>query len=298
VALVQNEFRYRGHNYSAAEIESVRQLIAAHPALSRRRLSAALCRAWNWTQPNGQPRDMVARSLMLELHRAGHIELPPKRVSPPNNAARHRAPELELVLEAAPLDCSLAQLGPVEMRQVRRTPEESRFGPLVQAHHYLGYTQPVGEHLKFIAYAQGRPIACLAWSSAPRHLGPRDRFIGWSPAQRRAHIHLVAYNCRFLIMPWVKVSGLGSHLLAQVAGRIAADWQALYAHPVYLLESFIEPGRFRGVCYRAANWIYVGLSTGVGKDARSRVPNRSLKELWVYPLRADFRRRLCGGEHG
>ena len=298
MALVRTEFRYRGRSYSTAQIESVRQLIDAHPGLSRRRLSAALCRAWNWVQPNGQLRDMVARSLMLELHRAGHIELPAKRVSPPNNAARHRAPALELPMEAVPLECSLAQLGRLEIRQVRRTPAESRFGALMEAHHYLGYTQPVGEHLKYVAYAQDQPIACLAWSSAPRHLGPRDRFIGWSPAQRRARIHLVAYNSRFLIPPWVKVRDLASHLLAQVAGRIAADWQALYAHPVYLLESFIDPERFRGTCYRAANWIYVGLSTGVGKDARSHVPNRSLKQLWVCPLRPDFRRRLCGGEHG
>ena len=295
---MQHEFRYRGRQFSSAEIESIRQLIAAHPGLSRRRLSALLCQAWNWVQPNGQPRDMVARSLLLELHRAGHIELPAQRMSPPNNAARHRAPALEWPLEVAPLECSLAELGPLEIRQVRRTPAEKLFGRLMEAYHYLAYTQPVGEHLKYLVYAQGAPVACLAWSSAPRHLGPRDRFIGWAAPQRRASIHLVAYNTRFLILPFVKVRHLASHLLAQVARRIAADWERLYQHPVYLLETFIEPQRFRGTCYRAANWIYLGLTAGLGKDARSRVPNRSFKPLWVYPLRPDFRRQLGGGGHG
>jgi hypothetical protein len=291
-----DEFAYRGRKVSAVEIESIRQLIAAHPGLSRRRLSAKLCQAWNWVQPNGQPRDMVARSLMLELHRAGHIQLPTQRFIPHNNAARHRAPvvEPELPLDGGTVECSLAELGPLEIRQVRRTPDEALFGRLLQSHHYLRYTQPVGEHLKHLVYAQGRPVACLAWSSAPRHLGPRDRFIGWSAGQRRANLPLVAYNTRFVILPWVRVRHLASHLLAQTARQLSADWQRLYAHPIYLLETFIDPGRFRGTCYRAANWIYLGLSTGRGKDAPTKKPNRSLKELWVRPLVRDFHQRLCG----
>jgi hypothetical protein len=298
LAFVQSEFVYRGRKVSATEIEFIRQLIAAHPALSRRRLSAKLCEAWNWVQPNGRPRDMVARSLMLELHRAGHIRLPAQRFCPPNNAARHRAPTPQPVCARAPWECSLVELGSLEIRQVRRTPAEKLFGGLMEAHHYLAYTQPVGEHLKYLAYAQGQPIAALAWSSAPRHLGPRDRFIGWSALQRRAQIHLLAYNSRFLILPWVRVPHLASHLLGRVARQIAADWQALYEHPVCLLETFIDPERFAGTSYRAANWIYLGLTTGRGKDDQTNRSNRSLKELWVYPLLADFRRQLYGEDCG
>ena len=297
LAVVQTEFRYRGRNISGAEIESVRQLIADHPGLSRRRLSAKLCQAWNWVQANGQLRDMVARSLMLQLHRAGLIVLPAKRKSVPNNAVRHRAPPLEPPLEVAPLECDLAELGSLEIRQVRRTPEEALFGRLLQTHHYLGYRRPVGEHLKYLVYGRGQPIACLAWSSAPRHLGPRDRFIGWSASQRQAQIHLLAYNTRFLILPWARVPHLASHLLARVARRISADWQQLYQHPIYLLETFIEPARFRGTCYRAANWLFLGLTTGRGKDDLTHQPNRSLKELWVQPLGRDFRQRLCQEGH-
>jgi hypothetical protein len=295
---VQNEFAYRGRKVSAAEIEFIRQLMVAHPGLSRRRLSAKLCQAWNWVQPNGQPRDMVARSLMLELHRAGQIQLPAKRFCVPNNAARHLRAVGATRQPGATLDCSLAQLGPLDIQQVRRMPAEKLFGELLEAHHYLGYRRPVGEHLKYLIYAQGQPVAALAWSSAPRHLGPRDRFIGWSVPQRRAQLHLLAYNTRFLILPWVKVPRLASHLLGQVARQICCDWQALYHHPVYLLESFIDPARFSGTCYRAANWIYLGLTTGRGKDDQTNRPNRSLKQLWVYPLRADFRRHLSAPGHG
>ncbi len=298
---MQSEFRYRGHNYSSAEIESIRQVIAAHPGLSRRRLSAKLCQAWNWVQPNGQPRDMVARSLMLELHRAGHLELPAKRVSPPNNAIAHGRPGSgvpECPSEAAALECSLGELGPLEIRQVRRTAEEGLFDRLLQRYHYLGYTRPVGEHLKHLVYGQGQPVACLAWSSAPRHLGPRDRFLGWSATQRRERIHLLDYNTRYLLLPGVRVPGLASQVLAAVARGLSADWQRLYQHPIYLLETFIEPERFRGTCYRAANWIYLGLTTGRGKDAPTKEPNRSLKQLWVYPLRADFRHHLSAPSHG
>jgi hypothetical protein len=183
----------------------------------------------------------------------------------------------------------------LEVRQVRRTPEEALFGRLMQAHHYLRYTQPVGEHLKYLVWAGGDPIAALAWSSAPRHLAARDQFIGWPAAVRRQNLHLIAYNTRFLILPWVRVPHLASHLLSQIARRISQDWQAVYAHPIHLLETFIDPARFRGTCYRAANWIGLGLTTGRGHNARTSRRDQPRKELWVYPLSADFRCRLNPG---
>jgi hypothetical protein len=235
---------------------------------------------------------MVCRSLMLQLHRASWIELPPVRCIRFNPLAQRRAPAPLLNLNWDPVQCALDDLGPIEIRQVRRTPEEKLFGSLLQEHHYLAYTQPVGEHLKYLIFARKTPIACMAWSSAPRHLGPRDRHIGWSQAQRRANIHLLAYNTRFLILPWVKVPRLASHLLSRVARVISRDWQQLYHHPIWLLETFIDPERFRGTCYRAANWIYLGQTTGRGKADQTHQANRSLKELWVYPLARDFRRKL------
>lgn len=290
---MQSQFCYRGKKLQAADIEFIQKLIAENPGASRRQLSAKLCVAWNWVQANGALRDMVCRGLLLGLDRAGLIELPARRFCPPNPLAQRRPPSAGLDLAWEPIQCTVRELGPVQIRQVRRTPEEKLFGSLMEAHHYLAYSQPVGEHLKYLIWARGTPIACLAWSSAPRHLGPRDRFIGWSQEQRQANLHLMAYNTRFLILPWVRVPHLASHLLARVARVLSADWQQLYHHPIYLLETFIDPERFRGTCYRAANWIYLGKTTGRGKDDLTKKPNRSLKELWVYPLRKDFRFQLA-----
>jgi hypothetical protein len=180
----------------------------------------------------------------------------------------------------------------MDIDMVRRTPQEPLFNSLMEQYHYLRYQQPVGEHLKYLVTVQGQAIACVAWSSAPRHLGCRDRYIGWSAAQRRRNVHLIAYNTRFLILPWVRVPHLASHLLGRMAARIARDWQQVYAHPVHLLETFVDPERFRGTCYRAANWIAVGETTGRGKDDLTHRQNRSIKQVLVYPLHRRFRELL------
>jgi len=290
---MNTEIRYRGRTLTLAEIESIRDLIARHPGLSRRALSAKLCEAWNWVQPNGTPRDMVARGLMLHLHREGLIELPVRRFSPPNNVIAHREqPQVLPFLQWSELEGPLSALRPLEIRQVRRTSEESLFNSFIETHHYLGYTRPVGEHLKYLVSSRGVPVACLAWSSAPRHIGCRDRFIGWDKEMRRRNVHLLAYNTRFLILPWAQVPHLASHVLGVIARRISRDWQELYEHPVWFLETFVDTERFRGTCYRAANWISLGVTTGRGKDDQTYKPNRSIKEVLGYPLVKDFRQRL------
>jgi hypothetical protein len=287
--------RYRGKTVGAAELAGIRQLIADHPRASRRQLSTHLCRAWNWVQPNGVLKTMVCRGLMLQLHRSGFITLPPKRRQPANPLAQRRRPSADaLPLRWEPLPPSLAQLGPLELRPVRRTPEEKLFDGLLAQYHYLASTQPVGEHLKYLVWARGTPLACLAWSSAPRHLEPRDQFIGWTAEQRRDRLHLLAYNTRYLILPWARVPHLASHLLARMARVLSADWQRLYAHPIYWLETFIDPARFTSTCYRAANWIYLGRTTGRGKDDQTNRSHLPLKELWGYPLVPDFRPQLWG----
>ena len=282
---------YRGRGVTDDDVVFIRQLIAAHPTASRRALSKKLCEAWNWVQPNGVLRDMVCRGLMLALDRAGHIELPRQRHIPPNPLAQRGRPAAAAV-DGTPLQVSLDALGPLTFHQVRRTRQESLFNSLIEQHHYLGYTQPVGEHLKYLVVARDRPVACFAWSSAPRHLGCRDRFIGWSTEARRKNIRFLAYNPRFLILPWVHVPHLASHLLGRMARMLARDWEQAYGHPVYFLETFVDPQRFRGTCYRAANWIVLGRTTGRGKDDQTKRPNRSIKEVLGYPLCRRFRRLL------
>jgi len=288
---MQTNICYRHRVVTDSDVAFIRQLVAEHPESSRRDLSKKLCVAWNWVQANGALRDMVCRGLMLKLHREALIELPPVRREMRNPLARRSAPALVSV-EAAALQASLAEIRPLEFRQVRRTPQEALFNSLIEHHHYLGYTQPVGEHLKYLVFARGRPIACMAFSSAPRHLGSRDRFIGWDKQARLKNIRLLAYNTRFLILPWVTVPHLASHILGRMARVLSADWQRLYGHPIYFVETFIDPARFRGTCYRAANWIYLGQTTGRGKDAPTHKPNRPIKQVLGYPLVKDFRRRL------
>ncbi len=288
---MQKTLSYRHRVITEEDVVFIRKLIAAHPGSSRRDLSKKLCQSWNWVQANGALRDMVCRGLMLMLHREALIELPPVR-QVPRNPLVERSPAVLVSVDEAPLQASFTELGAIELREVRRTPEEALFNSLLQQHHYLGYTQPVGEHLKYLVYAQGRPIACVAWCSAPRHLGSRDRYIGWSAQARLANIGLLAYNTRFLILPWVRVAHLASHLLGRLGRVLSADWQRLYGHPIYFVETFIDPQRFRGTCYRAANWIVLGTTTGRGKDDARHQPNRPIKEVLGYALVKDFRQRL------
>jgi len=291
---MQRTLSYRHRVITDADLVFIRGLIAENPQCSRRALSLKLCQAWNWVQTNGALRDMVCRGMMLMLHRQGLIELPPVRVVARvlRQGLSGRDKPAAVSVDQTALSVSFVELGPLEVRQVRRTPEEALFNSLLQQHHYLGYTQPVGEHLKYVVFAQGRPIACLAWSSAPRHLGSRDRFIGWSAQARLKNIRLLAYNTRFLILPWISVAHLASHILGRMARMLSADWQRIYAHPIYFVETFIDPQRFRGTCYRAANWQVLGETTGRGKDAPTRAVNRSIKQVLGYALVKDFRQRL------
>jgi hypothetical protein len=283
--------RYRGRAVTAADVHFIRELVAAHPAQSRRALSETLCNAWDWRQSNGAPRAMVCRGLMLALERAGHIELPAVRCRPPN-PLEVRARPAPVTVDSTPLRVRLRELGSLTLVQVRRTPAEATFNSLMQAQHYLGYAQPVGEHLKFMVYAGTRPVALFAWSSAPRHLGPRDRFLGWSPTIRRQNIGAIAYNTRYLILPWVEVEHLASHLLARMTRILSGEWQSVYGHPVHFAETFVDPERFRGTCYRAANWIFLGQTQGRGKDDLTHRANRTFKDVLGLPLCRDFRERL------
>ena len=283
--------KYRGKIATTEDVAFINNLIEAHPNDSRRALSVRLCKAWNWVQPNGALRDMVCRGFMLELHRAGYIRLPEKRCFPDNPLVNRRTPK-EAMIDQSPLSTTLKQILPLRFCQVRRDGLEKLFNSLIEQHHYLGYCQPVGEHLKYMVFAGDRPVACLALSSAPRHIGCRDKFIGWDAATRQTNLSLMAYNSRFLILPWVNIKFLASHVLSRLARIVAQDWQRMYRHPVYYLETFVDTERFEGTCYKAANWIYLGKTTGRGKNDHTKKPNRSLKAVYGYPLIKEFRKKL------
>jgi len=282
---------YRGREVSVEDVAFIRELIAQRPRASRRALSISLCEAWSWKQENGAPRDGLCRGLLLALDRAGEITLPSPRWQSLRPFARLTPSRVEI--SKAPLEVGLRELLPFSIVQVRRTPEEALVNSLIEEHHYLGYTTPVGEHLKYLVSSGGRPIACLIFASAPRHLAARDRYIGWSPSARKANLRLLAYQSRFLILPWVRVPHLASHLLGRMSRQLSEDWERVYAHPILFTETFVDTERNRGTCYRAANWKLLGETTGRGKNDQTKRPNRSIKLVFGYPLAPDFRRRLC-----
>src|SRR5579863_9409236 len=282
---------YRGQSLSDEQIAFLRKYITDHPELSRWKLSRQLCEAWQWKQANGALRDMVCRGLLLTLDRAGEIQLPPVRRRVRNRLAERERPE-PIIPDNRPVCGRLDNLAPLEFVQVRRTAEERLFNSLMEQYHYLGYEQPVGEHLKYLVKAEGQAIACLAWQSAPRHLKLRDRYIGWSDAARQRKVHLLAYNTRFLILPWVRVDHLASHILGRMAKRVPQDWQQLYAHPIYWLETFVDTSRFRGTCYRAANWQVIGTTSGRGHRAPTIERTQPVKQMLGLPLHGKFREIL------
>lgn len=285
--------RYRGKNYTLREIDEIREIVTLYRDRSRRFISQEICRRWGWKQPNGVLKDMVCRGLLLQLEVQGFIELPPRKKSPPNPLSRHQKPVM-IKVDQTPRVGKLSDLRPIELVLVRRTPLERLYRSLIEEHHYLGYRRPVGEHLEYLAMSQGEPVACLGWSSAPRHIGCRDRYLGWAKEQRLKNLSRIVINTRFLIFSWVRVPHLASHLLGLSARRICQDWEKMYHHEVVWLETFVDPERgFEGTCYKAANWVYLGQTTGRGKDDHTNKINRSLKLVFGYPLQKEFRQVLC-----
>jgi len=287
----------QGRRIGRLEIGEIEGLIAAHPLWSRRRLSVALAQRWQWYATSGQLKDMAARSLLLKLHERGLIVLPQRRRAPVRRAL-DPGPDLFDLLPPEAVVANLPSLLPLKVQVVGpKEPDYRLFHRYLCQHHYLGHRGPVGENLAYlIRSCAGVDLACLLFGAAAWQCAPRDRWIGWSAEQRAQGLALIANNSRFLILPWVRVDCLASHILSQVAQRIAADWQQRYRHPLYLLETFVQQDRFRGACYQAANWIRVGQTTGRTRQSQRHRDNEvhaPVKDIYLYPLRSDGCRRLC-----
>ncbi|MEA3290698.1 MAG: DUF4338 domain-containing protein [Pseudomonadota bacterium] len=285
----------QGRQIGASELATIRGLITSHPDWHRTRISQELCREWNWCNEAGQLKDIAARSLLRKLDQQGLIQLPAP-VRSANNAFRNRS-DRQGMLELEPLriEGRLSDLQPLRILQVTRTADVQLFRTLLQQHHYLGYSGPVGENLKYLVYdRQERVLGCLLYGAAAWRVASRDRFIGWDEAARKGGLSRIANNMRFLILPDIRVPHLASHLLAMISRRISNDWQAKYGHPILLLETFVEQQRFTGTCYKAANWISVGETTGRTRNHSNGVPRAPVKSVWLYPLHRSFVKRLAG----
>lgn len=291
---MQSDFVCQGRTVSAADLRWLRSVLGAHPDWSRKRLAREVCHHWQWCTSQGRLKDFAARSLLLKLQARGLLSLPPLRQqyrtrwwepALPANAPRVAVAEVDQTLaELQPLRWSLAAAGSVE---------EARLHEHLRRHHYLGL-RVVGENLKYLVQTrEGQDVACLLFGAAAWQSAPRDRFIGWSAVQRAEALSQVVNNSRFLILPWVKVPGLASHVLSRAMRRLNADWQSKYGHPVWLVETFVDRERFAGTAYRAANWQSLGQTRGRGRQGPDpRVRSTSLKEVFVYPLHRHFRQWL------
>jgi hypothetical protein len=284
----------QGRRIEPTDLALVRELVESHPEWSRYRLSRELCARWDWRTARGQSKDMAARTLLSKLDARGWIRLPERRGLSPN---RHRlAPPPARTWDATPIRTGLCELGPLRIEEVSGRAEARALArSALASFHYLGYRAPVGENLQYsICDARGRLLSVMVFGAAAWKCSARDRWIGWPPARREAGLGKIANQSRFLILPWVEVPYLASHLLGAVSRRIAMDWERKYGHRVVLLESFVEVARFRGTCYRAANWQAVGTTTGRSRQDRHHALAVPVKAVFVRALRADFRRELLG----
>ena len=282
----------QGRELLAEDIGLIRGLLAGHPDWTRSRLSQELCRRWDWRNARGRIKDMAARTLLLKLERAGLVKLPERR-GPSPNGRRNR--QIAFVDHATELICSgLRSLRPLAVSVVEPGSEDlGLFNCLLSRYHYLGHRNTVGENIRYLARDRaGRPVGCALFGSAAWKCAARDAFIGWDRRTRETNLGLLTNNTRFLVLPWVEVPHLASHLLGCLARRIRADWQIKYGHPIHALETFVDRSRFRGTCYRAANWLRLGATAGRTRNDREHCTTTSVKDVSLHPLVGDFRREL------
>jgi len=274
--------KIQGRNLSQENMDWIRQLMLEHPDWHRSRLSQEICAAWNWVNATGQLKDMACRTMLLKLERLGYLQLPPARSVCVGNSVRHH---VAVAHSTNGIDGKLRDLMPLHIEVPQHTTSTRLFKHLLTEYHYLGFCGTIGENIKYTIFdRQQRPLACMLFGSAAWKVSSRDEWIGWSPNIRQANLPFITNNMRFLILPWVRVPHLASHMLASISKRISADWINKYGHPLHLLETFVERDRFRGTCYRAANWIRVGQTQGRSRNDAHRTLQVPTKDVYVYPL--------------
>lgn len=279
-------------NITEKEIELINRLIAENPSWHRSKLSVELCRIWNWCGHDGKPKDISCRDMLRGLDAKGKIKLPQPRCRTRQVGSRDH---IEFMLhDTSSINGIIKEVLPISVEVIKdRTYESKEFKSLIGQYHYLGFDMTVGENLKYMVYSsKGQLLACLLFGSSAWACAPRDQFVGWDSSQRKSNLIYTTNNTRFLVVPWVTVPHLASHILGNICRRICRDWEEKYGHPVYLLETFVEKERFKGTCYKASNWIYVGETTGRSRNDRYNKLKVPIKDIYLYPLSRDFKEVL------
>lgn len=275
-------------------IEQIKTVIATNPYWNRSKISQHLCEVWDWRMPDGQLKDISCRDLLRLLDKKGAITLPMAQKAGNNRTSKNKYRQIFFHNET-PIETDLSVLRPLSVKVIEENEQVNEFKSYIEQFHYLGFERTVGENLKYMVYsAEGRLLACLLFGSAAWSCRDRDDYIGWDRGSRKAHLQEITNNVRFLIPEWIKVPHLASHALSLVCSRLSRDWEKKYGHPIHCLETFVEQPRFRGICYRAANWVYVGKTTGRGRDDIDKTALLPIKDIYLYPLHKKFRQLLGG----
>ena len=290
--LMSSPVRYCGREFTVSQMEAIQSLIADTPSANRAQLSRFVCQILDWRRPDGRLKEMSCRVAMLGMHRDGRITLPPPQKGNGNGRPYSRR-TLQAEPELSPVAASAGALRDLHLEPVTNRTQSHQWNEYIDRYHYLGCRWLPGAQMRYIAWGNDRILALLGFGAAVWKTAPRDSFIGWTVEQRKRQLHLVSNNARFLILPWVQCRNLASRLLSMATRRLAEDWQERYGYRPVLLETFVQIPRFRGTCYKAANWMYLGNTQGLGRLAVGRKAQLPIKAIWVYPLVKDFRRQLC-----
>ncbi len=282
---------YCGREFSPDDIQTIRDLMHQHPTLKRSPLSRKLCELWNWTKPNGELKDMTCRVALSRLQAAGLITLAPSQI--PNARRPPHFAATAATNAQTPIKQPVHELANLTLRLVTGAAQSRRWNEYVARYHYLGYTPMSGSQLRYNVFAGEQLVALISFGASAWKLKPRELFIGWQEPERLRNLQLIVNNARFLILPWIESKGLASKILAKIARQLPHDWHQRYGYRPVLLETFVESERHRGTCYKAANWIHVGQTTGRGKKSSTHQQIVPIKDIWLYPLRNNFASLLC-----
>jgi hypothetical protein len=287
--------RFCGRLFSKQELKCMREIARDYAGLGITEIARTVCELLDWKRANGRLKDQECRQLLERLQDQGWLTLPAVRNSGPRGPRQIRLSAASA--PQAPLEGSAREFEPLELRVVQSRSESRLWTELIERHHYLAYRVPMGANLRYLVYSRRNGeqlLACLLWSSPAWKMAPRDRWIGWNREQRAQNLQRVVNNSRYLILPWVRVRGLASKILGWCARRLPGDWELRYGYRPLLLETLVDARRFRGTCYRAANWIYIGQTQGRGRmDSKHRAEGLAPKDIYVYPLCRDAQRQLC-----
>jgi len=281
------EYVFRNRKFTIPEIELIRKIIHENKNSSRKKISKLVCEMLNWRQENGMLKEVACRDVLLRMHRLALIKLPPPKIHWTTKNIRDRS-RYKFNIEQEIINGEISDFNKIMFELVNITHKVKLWNHLIDRYHYLGYKTIVGRHLNYIIYLDGKLIGCIGFADSVLKLNLRDRWIGWSIQEREKNLRFVINNNRFLILPWASVKNLASKVLSIAVKEVQKDWECLYGYRPVLVETFVDANRFKGTCYKAANWIYLGKTIGKGRRGMKYFIHNQPKDVYVYPLCKDY----------